>query len=82
MLMAVWYSSSKCVPTDMKSRTLAKKYHFWFIQVNDVRTRFELYSDAMTAWDTTTKGVLCRGDGAVYDWKPWLPDSYTGMVTI
>jgi hypothetical protein len=82
MLMAVWYSSSKCVQTDMKSQTLAKKYHFWFIQVNDVRTRFELYSDAMTAWNTTTKGVLCRGDGAVYDWKPWLPDSYTGMVTI
>ena len=72
----------KCVPTNMKSRTLAKKYHFWFIQVNDVRTRFELYSDAKSAWDTTTKGVLCRGDGAVYARKPWLPDSYTGMVTI
>ena len=72
----------QAVQTDMKSRTLAKKYHFWFIQVDDVRTRFELYQDAVAAWATTTKGVLCRGDGAVYDCKPWLPDSYTGMVTI
>jgi hypothetical protein len=63
----------------MKSRTLAKKYHFWFIQVNDIRTRFEQYQDAKAAWDTTTKGVLCRGDGAVYDWKPFLPASYTGV---
>ena len=62
----------------MKSRTLAKKYHFWFIQVNDVRTRFDQYNDALAAWDTTTKGVLCRGDGAVYDWKPFLPAAYTG----
>lgn len=61
----------------MKSRTLAKKYHFWFIHVNDVRTRFELYSDAKAAWDTITKGVLCRGDGAVYDRKPFLPAAYT-----
>lgn len=61
----------------MKSRTLAKKYHFWFIQVNDVRTRFELYQDAKAAWDNITKGVLCRGDGAVYDWKPFMPASYT-----
>jgi hypothetical protein len=63
----------------MKSRTLAKKYHFWFIQVNDIRTRFEQYQDAKAAWDTTSKGVLCRGDGAVYDWKPFLPASYTGV---
>lgn len=82
MLMVVWYSSSKCVPTNMKSRTLAKKYHFWFIQVKDVRTRFDLHSDAQAAWATKTKGVFCRGDGAVYAWKPFLPDSYTGLVTI
>tara|TARA_R110000868_G_scaffold81504_1_gene230676 strand:+ start:157 stop:351 length:195 start_codon:yes stop_codon:yes gene_type:complete len=62
----------------MKSRTLAKKYHFWFIQVNDIRTRFDLYQDATAAWDTITKGVLCRGDGAVYAWKPFLSTAYTG----
>jgi hypothetical protein len=62
----------------MKSRTLAKKYHFWFIQVNDIRTRFDLYQDALASWDTITKGVLCRGDGEVYDWKPFLPTAYTG----
>ena len=66
------------VPTNMKSRTLAKKYHFWFIQVDSVRTRFELYSDAVAVWDTITKGVLCRGDGAVYDWKPFCPALYSG----
>ena len=63
----------------MKSRTLAKKYHFWFIQVNDVRTRFEQYEAAKEAWNTTTKGVLCRGDGAVYDWKPFCPALYAGV---
>jgi hypothetical protein len=63
----------------MKSRTLAKKYHFWFIQVNDVRTRFDQYSDAKEAWNTTSKGVLCRGDGAVYDWKPFCPALYAGV---
>jgi len=61
----------------MKSRTLAKKYHFWFIQVNGVRARFELYQDALAVWATTTKGVLCRGDGAVYDWKPFCPAVYS-----
>jgi hypothetical protein len=63
----------------MKSRTLSKKYHFWFIQVNDVRTRFNQYQDAKEAWDTTTKGALCRGDGAVYDWKPFCPALYAGV---
>jgi len=63
----------------MKSRTLAKKYHFWFIQVNGVRTRFEQYEDAKAAWDTTSKGVLCRGDGTVYDWKPFCPALYAGV---
>jgi len=63
----------------MKSRTLAKKYHFWFIQVNGIRTRFEQYEDAKAAWDTTSKGVLCRGDGTVYDWKPFCPALYAGV---
>jgi hypothetical protein len=62
----------------MKSRTLAKKYHFWFIQVDGVRTRFQLYQDAKAAWDTTTKGALCRGDGTVYDWKPFCRTLYAG----
>ena len=60
----------------MKSQTLAKKYHFWFIQVDGVRTRFDQYQDAVAAWDNATKGVLCRGDGAVYDWKPFCPALY------
>jgi hypothetical protein len=64
----------------MKSRTLAKKYHYWFIQVNDIRTRFELYSDALAVWATTTKGVLCRGDGTVYDWKPFCPALYASNI--
>ena len=64
----------------MKSRTLAKKYHFWFIQVDGVRLRFELYQHALAAWDTTAKGVLCRGDGTVYDWKPFCPAVYTRLT--
>ena len=65
----------------MRSRTLAKKYHFWFIQVGLVRTRFDQYEDALAVWATTTKGQLCRGDGAVYDWKPFLPVGYQSVDT-
>ena len=63
----------------MKSRTLAKKYHFWFIKADGIITRFDQYQDVLAVWATTTKGQLCRGDGAVYDWKPFLPASYTGV---
>lgn len=41
----------------------------WYIEVDGVRTYYNLWIDAKLAWNESPKGIFCRANGTLIDRK-------------